>query len=99
MMGSRKASGSDCTLSGVNEFGSTASVARPGTAGMFSLNRSLSRDTNRDPTTAEPTVAPTWRKKLLDAVAVPTIRWENEFCTISTRICMLSPIPAPNTAR
>ena len=54
---------------------------------------------NSEPTTAEPTVAPTWRKKLLEAVAVPTIRLGTEFCTISTRICMLSPMPAPNTAR
>ena len=43
-------------------------------------------------------MAPTWRKKLLDAVAVPTMRLGNEFCTMSTRICMLRPMPAPNTA-
>ena len=52
-----------------------------------------------EPTTADPRVAPIWRKKLLAAVAVPTSRSGKAFCTTSTRICMDRPRPTPRTAR
>ena len=66
-------------------------------AGTRSPMRSASRLTNSEPTIAEPMVPPIWRKKLLDAVAVPTMVIGKVFCTISTSSCMHSPRPKPKT--
>ena len=57
-------------MSGVSEL--PPPVAATAAVGSRSVKRSTSRWANRLPTTAEPSVAPIWRKKLLDAVAVPT---------------------------
>ncbi|MCU1546627.1 MAG: hypothetical protein JWP30_1727 [Homoserinimonas sp.] len=54
---------------------------------------------NTLPTTAESRVAPICRKKLLDAVAMPTSRIGKEFWTMRTRVRMLRPSPRPITPR
>ena len=66
-------------------------------AGTFSLKRWAKLETNTPPTNADPTALPIWRKKLLAAVAVPTIVIGKEFWTMSTRICIAAPKPKPNT--
>ena len=54
---------------------------------------------NSAPTSDAPSVEPICRKKLLAAVAVPTMACGNSFCTMSTRICWPRPMPKPSTNR
>lgn len=48
-------------------------------AGSCAAMSALKREVNSAPTSEAPSVAPIWRKKLLPAVAVPTMRWGNSF--------------------
>ena len=91
--------GSLPTTAGVSEFDPPGAPPPCAAAGSRSVRSWASRLANRLPTTAEPRVAPIWRKKLFDAVAVPTSRSGKEFWTIRTMICMLRPSPRPMTAR
>ena len=63
--------------------------------GIRWASRSRMRWMKIAPTTEEPTAPPIWRKKLFVAVAVPTTRTGNEFCTMSTSTCMTRPSPKP----
>ncbi len=99
MMASLIGAGSWLTTAGVSEFEPPGVPPPLAAAGRRSASSSASLLAKRLPTTAEPRVAPICRKKLFDAVAVPTSRSGKEFCTISTMICMLRPSPRPITAR
>ena len=59
------------------------------------VSESVSRLVKIAPTTATPRVAPISRKKLFEEVAVPTSLCGKAFCTASTRVCMIRPMPAP----
>lgn len=66
---------------------------------IFAATSAVKRMVNSAPTSAVPTEAPICRKKLLAAVAVPTMAWGNSFCTTSTSSCIPSPMPKPSTKR
>ena len=48
-----------------------------------------------DPSTATEKVPPIWRKKLIDAVPVPSWRWGSAFCTASWKVGIQKPMPSP----
>lgn len=51
------------------------------------------------PKMATPKDAPMDRKKVAPDVATPRSSYDTAFCTISTRTCMTSPSPSPNTQK
>src|SRR5712691_6413729 len=49
------------------------------------------------PITVTPSVEPIERENCVSAVAIPIARIGTEFCTLSTKTCIISPIPIPAT--
>ena len=50
-----------------------------------------------EPSTATEKVPPIWRKKLTEAVPVPSRRWGSAFCTASWNVGIQKPMPSPSS--
>ncbi len=85
-------------MAGVMAFTSVPSTSAPPTEASLSGSVRRSPLVNSMPITDAPSVVPISRKKFVAAVAMPTSRAGNSFCTMSTRISKFSPRPKPITA-